>query len=78
MSQTTAEYVFNVRSCALCGADHDNLTFKRMYVPVYTDAGVMTHWASCPTNGDPILFGVVPTPSEQPSGIAPDYADSAE
>ncbi len=43
--------------CSRCGRDHANLRFVPFINPVIdADGSVDTHWASCPTNGDPILL----------------------
>lgn len=45
--------------CARCGEDHINVEAKPLSRPVLKDAPseevLYTHWAPCPTNGDPIL-----------------------
>jgi hypothetical protein len=52
------------KGCARCGADkHLQLT----YLPFthHIDVGdgfIATHWAPCPTNGEPILLCQGPTP----------------
>lgn len=45
-----------VRSCARCGGDHDNVQWEQLQRPIVDDDGTAwTHWAPCPTNGQPIL-----------------------
>ena len=44
----------NIRHCARCGGDHDGLEFRSFDLP----AGKFTHWAPCPTNGEPVLMTV--------------------
>ncbi len=39
-------------SCERCGQDHDGVVFKKLDHPVRD----LTHWATCPTNGQPILM----------------------
>lgn len=41
-----------VESCPRCGAAHDDMTFRAMRQPHHE----MTHFASCPFTGDPILL----------------------
>jgi hypothetical protein len=38
--------------CARCGRNHRHLVFHPLLRPV----GVLTHWTSCPRNGEPILM----------------------
>lgn len=49
--------------CARChGEGHEDLEFEELMHPVKVYAGVKiglvdaTHWAACPTNGQPILM----------------------
>lgn len=51
----------NQVGCARCGGDgHVRLTFQSLTIPHECAPGeVMTHWAPCPTNGEPILLGFV-------------------
>lgn len=44
-----------VRSCARCGEDHPDWDFQRFTRPCQD----LTHWAPCPTNGEPILLKIV-------------------
>jgi hypothetical protein len=45
-----------VRGCARCGEEHE-VQFKEFERPAEAAPGVTwTHWAPCPTNGDPILM----------------------
>lgn len=51
------EYKGNVRQCARCGQDHENIVYRRLTHPITdSDGKVWTHWAPCPTNGEPILM----------------------
>lgn len=61
MSSVTTD----VRWCARCGGDHPNLTFERLDRHVDGDPP-MTHWASCPATGEPILMRIAerPTPRD--------------
>ena len=45
-----------VGECARCGEDHEPIDFKAFERPVVDNDGTWTHWAPCPTNGDPILL----------------------
>lgn len=45
--------------CARCHGDgHDGLLFSPLTHPVVDGEGTWTHWAPCPTNGEPILLQV--------------------
>lgn len=52
--------VFNIRQCARCGENHDKVEVRKFalygFAPKEAHPLVWTHWAPCPTNGDPILF----------------------
>lgn len=56
------DFVDDVRGCARCHGDgHSNLIWRKLRFP-YVDEYegkkfVMTHWAICPTTGDPIMWG---------------------
>jgi hypothetical protein len=49
--------------CARChGPGHEQITFRRLTFPVVDDGGSeWTHWALCPTNGEPILLASDPS-----------------
>lgn len=51
------------KGCARCGADeHLALVYKPFTQFIDFDDGfVVTHWAPCPTNGEPILLCQGPT-----------------
>lgn len=49
--------IVNVQKCARCGDDHLAVVFQKMQQPMVDEHWTMTHWAACPTNGDPILWG---------------------
>jgi hypothetical protein len=58
----TGEFVtIAVNQCARCGENHPPLSFKRAYLTPDDSPGILawTHWALCPTTGDPILMIVV-------------------
>lgn len=43
--------------CARCGKTHEGLMFEKLKRPmVEPKATTWTHWAACPTNGQPILL----------------------
>lgn len=63
MTETTQVITKDVGHCARCKDDHDAVAFAKLTHPVEgITAGepTMTHWAPCPTNGEPILLAVVP------------------
>lgn len=42
--------------CARCGEPHKNVTFKPLARPMPNEPSEpFTHWAPCPTNGEPLL-----------------------
>jgi hypothetical protein len=49
----------DLHGCARCdGEGHKALFFQQLTHPVLVDGvEVFTHWAVCPTNGEPILMG---------------------
>ena len=48
--------VTNVRGCARCGDNHELVGFR----PLTNPCVGLTHWAPCPTNGEPIMLAIVP------------------
>lgn len=44
----------HVVGCARCGGNHRDLSFNRLTYP----CGDLTYWATCPTNGEPILMQI--------------------
>lgn len=56
-----------LKNCARCGETHADLPFKPLARPVYDDRDgeLYTHWAPCPTNGDPIMMLVMPSTDEE-------------
>lgn len=48
-----------IGNCARCDGTHENLVATRLTRPVLEDEPsefvLYTHWAPCPTNGEPIL-----------------------
>lgn len=59
MSETATETVKRLTGCARCGGEHENIEFKPLTMPCEPDQDgtQITHWAPCPTNGEPILMG---------------------
>lgn len=54
--------ISNVTGCARCGGDHESLLFKALaqpFAPIEASGVSWTHWAKCPTNGEPVLLRVV-------------------
>lgn len=51
--------ILNITGCARCHGDgHKGLVFERLLHPVEVDPP-LTHWATCPTTGEPILMAIV-------------------
>ncbi len=51
-----------IGNCARCGQDHKDLEFKLFTDAIEdTDGTIWSHWALCPTNGEPILLKVTQT-----------------
>jgi len=47
----------DVNGCARCHGDgHQLLTFTALTHPLEIGGETLTHWAPCPTNGEPILL----------------------
>lgn len=46
--------------CARCGSEgHPGITYQPFTSPIDMGGGwLATHWAPCPTNGEPILYAV--------------------
>jgi hypothetical protein len=46
--------------CARCYADgHPGITYRPLTFPIrLADGWKGTHWAPCPTNGEPIIYAV--------------------
>lgn len=61
MSQPS--FVIDLKGCARCDADgHKDLKFTRFRLPVIVSGRAMvrySHWAICPTTGEPILYAVL-------------------
>lgn len=70
------------KSCTRCGCEHTGLEPRRLarpFAPPEAGGVVWTHWAACPTNGDPILVAIDDTASDD-SALAdlPSGADRFE
>jgi len=48
------EWFQAVKHCARCGGDHDEMKFTRLSHP----SAEWTHWAPCPTNGEPLMLQI--------------------
>ena len=54
-----AEFVtIDLERCARCGGKHLRLSFKPFLNP---PDPCMTHYALCPTNGEPVMMNVTPS-----------------
>lgn len=49
-----------ITKCVRCGDKHENLVFTSLSQPG-NDPDDWTHWAACPTNGEPILLKRIAT-----------------
>lgn len=47
-------YVQMLLNCARCGETHHGIKWRMLTRPCGDD----THWAPCPTNGEPILMRI--------------------
>lgn len=48
-----------ITRCSRCGQDHDDVEARpldRAFAPPEAAPLKWTHWAPCPTNGQPIMF----------------------
>lgn len=60
--------IAHITGCARCGGSHEGIVARRMARPFAPAEAfdpqrgqlTWTHWALCPTNGDPILIMVEP------------------
>src|SRR4051812_37308184 len=54
----------SIKGCARCDGDgHKDLVFKEFANPVELDDGTtFSHFAFCPTLGEPILLRIIPDP----------------
>ena len=51
--------------CARCGGDHENVDTKPFAKPFRLGVDTWTHWAPCPTNGEPILVTGEASPEDE-------------
>lgn len=63
---TAEARTISIKGCARCHGDgHEDLVFQPLTHPFTAEPGVsaytFTHWAPCPTNGEPILLGTSTT-----------------
>ena len=49
--------------CPRCGTVHEELEFCELSCPIFKD---LTHWATCPTNKEPIFLQIVVRPVDDP------------
>lgn len=65
-AEHVAEYggiTLDLNGCARCNGDgHPGITFQPLTHPVEIGGHMLTHWAPCPTNGEPILMEIRPQP----------------
>lgn len=57
--------VNGIDNCARCGGNHtEGVWFFRFTYPIQDKDGTLwTHWAACPTNGEPILAKMEEAPN---------------
>lgn len=53
-----------VKCCARCEKDHEPMCFLPFKRPAQPPFEKLTHWASCPTTGEPIMLSIVLTESQ--------------
>lgn len=51
-------FPLDVKNCARCKKDHHGLIFCPLQHPIEREVDPETHWAPCPTNGQPILMRI--------------------
>jgi hypothetical protein len=56
--QSVEPFTSSITGCARCeGEGHENMTWEPLTHPIEdSDGALWTHWAACPTNGEPILM----------------------
>jgi hypothetical protein len=60
VSTSEPDRVLDIVGCARCHGDgHTELVFRRLAHPVESSEVPLTHWATCPTTGEPILLAIV-------------------
>ena len=61
--------IIDLERCARCHESHHGLELRRLTYPGDTGRGIVfTHWAPCPTNGEPIFHAasvIMPEPLKQ-------------
>lgn len=62
IDQGSGVFTFDQVGCARCGGEgHKPITFKKLQKPSELPGGIkFTHWAPCPTTGEPIMFAQLP------------------
>ena len=48
--------VCKVTGCSRCGGEHEGIEFAELERPSRLAGLTLTHWANCPTTGEPILM----------------------
>ena len=61
--------IARLRGCARCHSEHEDIAFEPLQHPI----GQYTHWAPCPTNGQPILLTLSRLP--EPDSRDPENGD---
>lgn len=59
--------VINIKNCSRCGGTHEGvepIALAHPFAPPEAGGLAWTEWAPCPTNGQPIMIGVVGDPRE--------------
>lgn len=46
----------DVIQCSRCGIEHKGLAFYKFHKPLEIGEGVITHWAICPVDEEPIFL----------------------
>lgn len=54
--------IVDIKTCARCGLDHLQLEFKKFTRPFRE----FTHFASCPSNLEPIILRILDIPEDDP------------
>jgi len=63
-SSQRGPFTSSIRGCARCDGDgHEDVLWQPLTFPIEdTDGTSWTHWAPCPTNGEPILMRTFEVP----------------
>ena len=64
------ELKVTINRCARCGVSHEGLLFKPFKNPVLDperleNITLFSHWALCPTSGEPIVLKILPEKSSR-------------